>query len=78
MPEMRGCCREAGSPGAPWRGFSGGGAPISSSTCCSQLDAIPPDASSRFCEGRRTLEQVLAGLLEHQAHQIEALTAALA
>jgi hypothetical protein len=44
----------------------------------SQLDAIPPDGSFRFCDGHRTLEQVLAGLLKHQAHQIEALKAALA
>jgi hypothetical protein len=42
-----------------------------------QLDAIPPDGSFRFCDGQRTLEQVLAGLLKHQAHQIEALKAAL-
>ena len=39
----------------------------------SQLDAIPPKDSFRFCDGRRTLEQVLAGLLKHQAHQLEAL-----
>jgi hypothetical protein len=43
-----------------------------------QLDAIPPDGSFRFCDGQRTLEQVIAGLLKHQAHQIEALKAALA
>jgi hypothetical protein len=42
-----------------------------------QLDAIPPDGSFRFCDGQRTLEQVLAGLLKHQAHQIEALATAL-
>jgi hypothetical protein len=39
----------------------------------SQLDAIPPKDSFRFCDGQRTLEQVLAGLLKHQAHQLEAL-----
>jgi hypothetical protein len=44
----------------------------------SQLDSIPPDGSFRFCDGQRTLEQVLAGLLKHQAHQIQALKAALA
>jgi len=43
-----------------------------------QLDAIPPDGSFRFCDGHRTLEQVLAGLLKHQAHQIEALRSAVA
>jgi len=42
-----------------------------------QLDAIPPDGSFRFCDGNRTLEQVLAGLLKHQAPQIEALRTAL-
>ena len=30
-----------------------------------QLDAIPPDGSFRFCDGQRTLEQVLASLLKH-------------
>src|SRR5450759_1151371 len=39
----------------------------------SQLDAIPPKDSFRFCDGQRTVEQVLAGLLKHQAHQLEAL-----
>jgi hypothetical protein len=43
-----------------------------------QLEAIPPDGSFRFSDGQRTLEQVLAGLLKHQAHQIEALRSALA
>jgi hypothetical protein len=41
-----------------------------------QLDAIPPKDSFRFCDGQRTLEQVLASLLKHQSHQIEALEAA--
>ena len=40
-----------------------------------QLDAIPPKDSFRFCDGQRTLEQVLASLLKHQAHQIDALRA---
>jgi hypothetical protein len=43
-----------------------------------QLDAVPPDGSFRFCDGRRTLEQVLAGLLKHQARQIDALRTAVA
>jgi hypothetical protein len=43
-----------------------------------QLDAIPPDGSFRFCDGQRTLEQVLASLLKHQAHQLEALRTAAA
>ena len=44
----------------------------------SQLDAVPPKHSFRFCDGQRTLEQVLAGLLKHQAHQVEAVKTALA
>jgi hypothetical protein len=44
----------------------------------SQLDAIPPDGSFRFCDGHRTLEQVLAGLLKHQGHQVDALRSAVA
>jgi hypothetical protein len=43
-----------------------------------QLDAIPPEGSFRFCDGRRTLEQVLASLLKHQGHQLSALSTALA
>ena len=42
-----------------------------------ELDAVPPEGSFRFCDGRRTLEQVLAGLLKHQAHQLDALNAAV-
>jgi hypothetical protein len=42
----------------------------------SQLDATPPKDSFRFCDGQRTLEQVLASLLKHQRHQLDALTAA--
>jgi hypothetical protein len=43
-----------------------------------QLDEIPPKDSFRFCDGQRTLEQVLAGLLTHQEHQVRTLRAALA
>ncbi len=43
-----------------------------------QLDAIPPKDSFRFCDGQRTLQQVLAALLKHQAHQVEALKTAVA
>jgi hypothetical protein len=42
-----------------------------------QLDAVPPKESFRLCDGKRTLEQVLAGLLKHQAHQVQAVKAAL-
>lgn len=41
-----------------------------------QLDAIPPDGSFRFCDGQRTLEQVLESLIKHQAHQVQAVEAA--
>ncbi len=41
-----------------------------------QLNAIPPKDSFRFCDGQRSLEQVLTGLLKHQSHQVEALKAA--
>jgi hypothetical protein len=43
-----------------------------------QLDAIPPKDSFRFCDGHRTLEQVLDALLRHQNHQVETLKAAIA
>jgi hypothetical protein len=43
----------------------------------SQLDQVPPKDSFRFCDGQRTLEQVLAGLLKHQRHQVDALTTAI-
>ena len=39
----------------------------------SQLDAVPPKDSFRFCDGQRTFEQVLASLLKHQRHQVGAL-----
>jgi hypothetical protein len=42
------------------------------------LDAVPPKDSFRFCDGQRTLEQVLAGLLKHQDHQVQTIKAALA
>ena len=43
----------------------------------SQLDQVPPKDSFRFCDGQRTLEQVLASLLKHQSHQVDALKAAI-
>jgi hypothetical protein len=43
-----------------------------------ELDAVPPKNSFRFCDGQRTLEQVLAGLFKHQDHQVQALAAAIA
>ena len=44
----------------------------------SQLDQVPPKDSFRFCDGQRTLDEVLASLLKHQAHQVEALKTAVA
>jgi hypothetical protein len=43
----------------------------------SQLQTIPPDGSFRFCDGKRTLDQVLDSLLKHQSHQIQAINAAI-
>jgi hypothetical protein len=42
-----------------------------------QLDAVPPTGSFRFCDGQRTLEQVVASSLNHQSHQINAIKAAV-
>ena len=42
-----------------------------------ELDAIPPEGSFRFCDGQRTLEQVLTGLLTHQGHQVDAIRATI-
>lgn len=42
-----------------------------------QLDTVPPEGAFKFCDGQRTLEQVLASLLKHQAHQLDALKAAV-
>lgn len=44
----------------------------------SQLAAIPPDGSFRFCDGQRTVEQVLASLVKHQGHQVQAVRTAFA
>jgi hypothetical protein len=38
-----------------------------------QLDSIPPEGAFRFCDGNRSLEDVLTSLLTHQGHQVEAL-----
>jgi hypothetical protein len=42
-----------------------------------QLDTRPLSGSFRFCDGQRTLEQVVASLLNHQRHQIDAVKAAV-
>jgi hypothetical protein len=41
-----------------------------------RLDTVPPTGSFRFCDGQRTLEQVVASLLKHQGHQVDAVKAA--
>jgi hypothetical protein len=42
-----------------------------------QLDTVPPADSFRFCDGQRTLEQVVASLVTHQSHQVDAVKDAL-
>ena len=42
-----------------------------------QLDTVPPAGSFRFCDGQRTLGDVISGLLKHQGHQIDAVNSAL-
>ena len=42
------------------------------------LDTVPPPDAARFCDGKRTLEQVLAGMLNHPGHQVDAVRAATA
>jgi hypothetical protein len=42
-----------------------------------QLDTVPPAGSFRFCDGQRSLEQVLTSLFKHQGHQVDAIKAAL-
>lgn len=43
-----------------------------------QLDAVPPPSDMKFCDGQRTLQQIVANLLNHQTHQLDTLKAALA
>jgi hypothetical protein len=43
-----------------------------------QLGAVPPAGSFRFCDGKRTLEQVVTGLLKHQGQQVGAIRATIA
>lgn len=42
-----------------------------------RLDAAPPAGSFRFCDGRRTREEVFVALLDHQRHQLEAIRTAV-
>lgn len=42
-----------------------------------ELNTVPPAGAARFCDGQRTLEQVLTSMLKHQRHQIDAVKAAI-
>jgi hypothetical protein len=42
-----------------------------------QLDSISPADSFRFCDGKRSLERVIAGVLNHQRHHVDVLEGAL-
>jgi hypothetical protein len=43
-----------------------------------QLDVVPPAGDMKFCDGQRTIGQVVTGVLKHQRHQIDAVKAAVA
>jgi hypothetical protein len=43
-----------------------------------RLAAVPPASEMRFADGQRTLEEIVVSLLNHQRHQCDALSAALA
>jgi hypothetical protein len=43
-----------------------------------RLDTVPPAGTMKFADGARTLEDIFARLLKHQAHQVAAIAAALA
>ena len=43
-----------------------------------QFDSVPPKGSSRFSDGRRTLEQVIDGVIAHQAAHLATLKRAVA
>ena len=42
-----------------------------------QLDAVPPASEMRFCDGKRSLDEILTSLLKHQQHQLDAVRTAL-
>jgi hypothetical protein len=42
-----------------------------------RLDLVPAASKMKFCDGRRTLEQILSSLLKHQRHQVDAIRAAV-
>ena len=41
-----------------------------------ELDSVPDAGEMRFADGTRTLEQIIANLLRHQRHHVDALTEA--
>jgi hypothetical protein len=41
------------------------------------LDSVPSRGEMRFVDGERTLEEIVASMLKHQRHQIDALAAGL-
>ncbi len=43
-----------------------------------QLNTVPPASDMKFCDGQRTLEQIVTNLLNHQNHQLDAVKAAIA
>lgn len=43
-----------------------------------QLDTVPPANEMKFCDGQRSLQQIVTNLLNHQSHQLDVLKAALA
>lgn len=42
-----------------------------------QLQAVPPAREMKFCDGRRTLEQIVSSLINHQRHQVDAIRGAI-
>lgn len=42
-----------------------------------QLDTVPPASKMKFCDGQRTLQQVVTNLLKHQSYQLDALRRAI-
>lgn len=42
------------------------------------LEDVPPAGGMKFADGERTLEVIVASILKHQRHQIDALVAAVA
>lgn len=43
-----------------------------------ELDSVPDAGEMKFADGTRTFEQIIASLLRHQRHQVDALAAAAA